>query len=107
MKEFEIVFYETVNGERPVEAFLDSLDNKLKAKKLLSIRIIKEYGVNTSLPYSEELEDGIFELSAKSGSNISRVLYFFTVGRRIVLTNGFIKKTQKTPKKEIDKAKCY
>ena len=57
------------------------------------------------MPYSEELEDGIFELRAKVGSNITRVLYFFVVGRKIVLTNGFIKKTTKTPKTEIEKAK--
>ena len=46
-------------------------------------------------------------LRAKSGSNISRILYFFVVGRRIVLTNGFIKKSQKTPRNEIEKAKRY
>ena len=34
-------------------------------------------------------------------------MYFFCVDRRIILTNGFIKKTQKTPKKEIEKAKKY
>ena len=46
-----------------------------------------------------------FELRAKVGSDISRVLYFFVVGRTVVLTNGFIKKTQKTPSAEIEKAK--
>ena len=59
------------------------------------------------MPYSEKLEDGIFELRAKVGSDISRVLYFFVVGRKIILTNGFIKKTQKTPKSEIELAKKY
>ena len=41
------------------------------------------------------------------GSDISRVFYFFVIGKRIVLTNGFIKKTQKTPKSEIELAKKY
>ena len=50
---------------------------------------------------------GIFELRAKFGSDISRVLYFFFAGRRVVLTNGFVKKTQKTPKAEIELAKQY
>ncbi|MBQ9982237.1 MAG: type II toxin-antitoxin system RelE/ParE family toxin [Oscillospiraceae bacterium] len=53
------------------------------------------------------MDDGIFELRAKIGSDISRVLYFFVIGRKIILTNGFIKKTQKTPKEEIEKAKRY
>ena len=44
---------------------------------LLSIRIVREKGYQTRMPYSEELEDGIFELRAKVGSDISRVLYFF------------------------------
>jgi len=59
------------------------------------------------MPYSEHLGDGIFELRAKVSSNISRVLYFFVVGKKVILTNGFIKKTQKTPKNEIDLAKKY
>lgn len=107
MQEFEIIFYTTEKGENPVEDFLDSLDTKMRAKMLMSIRIVRENGYQARMPYSEELQDGIFELRAKVGSDISRVLYFFMVGRKIILTNGFIKKTQKTPKSEIEKAKRY
>ena len=53
----------------------------------------------------QALEDGIFEVRGKVGSDISRVLYFFYYGGRIILTNGFIKKTQKTPRNELEKAK--
>ena len=53
------------------------------------------------------LEDGIFEIRTKFGSDITRVLYFFVIGRRIILTNGFVKKTQKTPASEIALAKQY
>ena len=53
------------------------------------------------------LEDGIFELRAQSGSDITRVLYFFFVGRKIILTNGFVKKTPQTPPEELDRAKQY
>ena len=48
---------------------------------------------------------GIFELRAKVGTDISRVLYFFYYEGRIVMTNGFVKKTQKTPREEIQIAK--
>ena len=58
-------------------------------------------------PHIKPLGDGIFELRAKVGSDISRVLYFFIVGRRVILTNGFIKKTQKTPPAELERAKRY
>lgn len=58
-------------------------------------------------PYSKLLSDGIFEVRAAQGNNITRVLYFFVVGRKIILTNGFVKKTQKTPESEIALAKKY
>ena len=58
-------------------------------------------------PHSKYLEDGIYELRTKQGSNISRILYFFFVDRRIVLTNGFVKKSMKTPKNAIELAVRY
>ena len=79
----------------------------MRAKALLMVALLKEHGANLRLPYSEQLEDGIFELRAKQGSNITRLLYFFFVGKNAVLTNGFVKKTQKTPRGQIDKAKEY
>ena len=42
------------------------------------------------MPYSAHLTDKIFEIKTKVGSTISRVLYFFVIGRKIVLTSGFI-----------------
>ena len=58
-------------------------------------------------PYSKPLGDGIFELRSQAGRDISRVLFFFLAGRKAVLTHGFIKKTQKTPPSEIEKARNY
>jgi len=46
-------------------------------------------------------------LIVKQSSNITRILYFFYIGRRIILTNGFVKKIQKTPHNEIELAKKY
>jgi phage-related protein len=51
------------------------------------------------------MSDGVFELRIQQGRNDSRIFYFFFVGSKIILTNGFIKKTQKAPKAELDKAK--
>ena len=79
----------------------------MRAKMLRTVQLLQALGFELREPYSKPLEDGIFELRAQVGNNISRVLYFFVYGRRIVLTNGFIKKTQKTPKKEIELAKKY
>ncbi len=101
---FDVIFYEGENGEKPVEIFLDSLDNKMRAKLLGLLGILSEKGNSLREPYSKHLQDGIFEIRCKFGNNITRVLYFFYYNQRIILTNGFVKKTQKTPKNEIDLA---
>lgn len=106
MREFKAEFYEK-GDEIPVKDFLDSLDKKMRAKFLMEIRLLEEKGNQLREPYSKALKDGIFELRAKVGSDISRVLYFFYYEGRIILTHGFIKKTQKTPQSEIEKAKQY
>ena len=85
--------------------FLDSLDRKMNAKLIGLMELLEEKGTELREPYSAPLEDGIFELRCKLGSNITRALYFFYVGKRIVVTNGFVKKTQKTPPGEIKLAK--
>lgn len=72
-----------------------------------TIEMLKKNGNKLREPESKPLDDGIMELRAKVGSDISRVLYFFIIGKKAVLTNGFIKKTQKTPKSEIERAKRY
>ncbi len=107
MQEFEIRFYDKPDGTEPVREFLDSLDVKMRAKMLRTIQLLAVNGTELREPYSKPLEDGIFELRAKVGSDISRVLYFFVVGRRVILTNGFIKKSAKTPAGEKELAKRY
>ena len=107
MPKFEVEFYQNSKGKEPVQEFLLSLDSKMRAKMLGMISLLQEYGNDLREPYSKYLSDGIFELRAKQGSDISRVLYFFCIGQTIILTNGFIKKTQKTPQAEIDRAKRY
>ncbi len=107
MEEFEVVFYDKTDGTEPAKDFLNSLDTKMMSKMARVIAILQVNGPALREPYSKPLSDGIFELRAQVGSDISRVLYFFLVGRRIVLTNGFIKKTTKTPPSEIERAKDY
>ena len=105
--EFDVDLYETKVKKRPVEEFILSLDYKMQAKVFGMIRLLEEKGTALREPYSKPLDDGIFELRIKQSSNITRVLYFFYVGGKIILTNGFVKKTQKTPPSEIEKAKQY
>lgn len=107
MSNYIINFFKKQDGSCPVEEFLDSLDNKMRAKILLAIALLETNGPQLREPYSKPLGDGIFEIRAKQGNNITRTLYFFYDGKQIILTNGFVKKTQKTLSAEIQRAKKY
>lgn len=107
MENFDVDFFHLDNGDCPVEEYLDGTPTKMRAKILRTIGLLEANGNMLTLPHSEHLDDGIFELRTKQGSDISRVLYFFFIGRKIILTNGFTKKTQKTPKCELETAKKY
>lgn len=104
---FDIEFYQLPNGSKPVEDFLDGLDTKMRSKALHSLSVLQEFGNTLREPYSKSMGDGLFELRIKFASDISRIFYFFVVDNKIVLTNGFIKKTIKTPKSEIALARKY
>lgn len=105
MSQFTVEFFEDKSGDKPIENFLLSLNIKMRAKLLGVLQILEEKGNQLREPYSKHLEDGIFEIRGKVGTDITRVLYFFYYDGKIILTNGFIKKTQKTPTKEIQLAK--
>lgn len=107
MGKYQVIFFEKESGEAPALDFINSLDDKMAAKIYRLLMMISQNGPELREPYSKHLNDGIFELRAKVGSNISRILYFFFVENHVIVTNGFIKKTQKTPKAELDKAKAF
>lgn len=104
MEKFTVEFYTTKDGKSPVEAFIYGLESKMQAKLIRVLEILEEKGPTVREPYSKHLDDGIFELRCKLGSDITRVLYFFDKDRIIILTNGFVKKTQKTPRSEMNLA---
>ena len=103
---YEIEFYDTESGKCPAEEFLDSLESKIKAKTLRNIDLLETNGTVLREPYSCSMGGGLFELRTKLGSNITRIFYFFD-GKKIILTNGFVKKTQKTPKNVLELARKY
>ena len=105
--EFDIKFYDTPNEKKPAKEFIAKLEPKMRAKMLRLVDMLATNGNDLRRPYSAHLNDGIFELRATVGSNTTRVLYFFFTERRIILTHGFIKKTNEVPPTEIQKAKKY
>lgn len=107
MDNYQVIFYEADDGSAPALDYIKSQSVKMRARLYKTLDLLAEYGPRLRMPYSESLQDGIFQIRAQQEGNISRVLYFFTVGKTIVLTNGFTKKTQKTPPAEIELAKKY
>lgn len=104
---FVVEYYEMENGKIPIYDFFESLNIKMRTKALASIGILEEEGTNLREPYSKHIDNGIFELRIKFSSDITRIFYFFYVDKKIVLTNGYIKKQQKMDKNEFGKAIKY
>ena len=70
---YEIILYDTEDGRCPVQELLDSLEPELLAKTLRTIDLLEMNGPLLREPYSKPLENGIFELRTKQGSDITRV----------------------------------
>ena len=107
MKDFELVFYKKANGDCPVSEFLASLNKVMRYKMMHSLDLLELYGNHPKGDYSKFVSDGIFELRAQTRTDITRIMYFFDNNRQIVLTNGFVKKTQKMLASELETAKRY
>ena len=104
---WNVIFYEKEDGSIPVQEFLDALPAKHRAKALRDIDLLEKYGIALTEPHVKHIEDKLWELRIKSASDISRVFYFIHIGKDIVLLHGFIKKSQKTPNREISIANAY
>ena len=78
---------------------------KVKLKILWTLDMIEEVQrvPETYLQHMENT-DGLYEVRVQQGSDIFRIFCFFDKGKLVVIINGFQKKSQKTPKKEIDRA---
>ena len=98
-----VEFYKTIKGDCPVENYLDTLNDKQVEKILWVLKVVKEIHT-VPQNYLKKLvsTDNIWEVRIRSGKNIFRLLGFFYAGSLIILTNGFTKKTQKTPRNEIE-----
>ncbi len=109
--DWEIEFYQKETGEIPVEDFLLSLNPKLRAKAYSDILLLKKLGINIREPFSTPIKGehhkGLFELRVKFSSDITRIFYFLFEKNTFVLLHGFVKKTNKTPERELKKALNY
>jgi phage-related protein len=91
--------------DHKLEKEILALPDGLLARYLRLTDLMLEFGSNLGLPHTKSIENGLFELRVKSKEGIARVFFCTKVGKKIVMLHSFIKKSQKTPKKEIKIAK--
>ncbi|MDD4140523.1 MAG: type II toxin-antitoxin system RelE/ParE family toxin [Eubacteriales bacterium] len=109
--DWDLELYRKENGSIPVKDFLISLSPKLRAKAYSDILLLKKLGANIREPFSTAIKGerykGLYELRIKFSSDISRIFYFLYNKNNIILLHGYLKKTNKTPKRELEKALRY
>ena len=86
-----------------VETFIESLTEKEIAKVIRTIELLEEFENKLGMPHSKHLDDGLLELRVRGKREI-RIFYCFCKSKAVLL-HAFIKKTQKTPEKELNKAR--
>lgn len=102
--EWKIQFYKTTNNKSPVEEFLDSLTDKAKIKVSDTFNLLKGFGINVGLPHVKKVVGTpLWELRILGQDSI-RIFYITQAGKTFLLLHGFLKKKQKTDKKEVNTA---
>ena len=97
---WQIKYYNT-----KLEDNILNLPEGLLARYLRLTDLMLEFGSNLGLPHTKAIGNNLFELRVKSKEGIARVFFCTKVGKKIIMLHSFIKKSQKTPKKEIKIAK--
>lgn len=103
-----VIFYKTIDGKCPVQEFLDSLSGKVAQKVLWTLSLLEDLEIIPSIYFKKlTATEEIWECRIQYSSNIYRIFCFLDSHAVVVLTHGLVKKSQKTPQREIDKAESY
>jgi len=100
--QLKVSFYKTSDGKCPVAEFIDAQPTKAAIKISWVLKTIQELEKVPKTYFKKIINTDFYEVRVESSGNIYRLLGFLHKGRLIILTNGFQKKTQKTPKSEIN-----
>ena len=97
---WEIKYY-----SEKLEKEILNLPDGLLARYLRLTDLMIEFGAHLGLPHAKPIDSGLFELRVKGKEGIARVFFCLKIGKKIIMLHSFIKKSQKTPSKEIKIAK--
>lgn len=98
----EIVFYESDFGNKPVEEFLDSLGSAPRAKFVRTLELLQIQQMVPAKFWRKLSGTDLWEVRVEYAGNIYRVLAAFAKGNRVILLHGFQKKSQKTPRQDME-----
>nr|AGS53283.1 phage-related protein [uncultured bacterium contig00001] len=105
---YKIKIYKDANGNQPIKDYLKELaaspdkNSRIKLNKIdYCLQVLREYGTRAGEPFVEHIEGDIWELRPLS----DRFFFFYWKYNTFVLLHHFVKKTQKTPRREIEQAK--
>lgn len=98
--EYQIEYY-----SEEVEEEILSLPDTLAARYVVLTRRMAAIGANLGPPHTESFGEGLFELRLKGLEGIARVFFCSLIGRRVMMLHSFVKKSQKTPLREIEVAR--
>ena len=102
-----VIFYRTVGGKCPIQEFIDSLPGKVAQKTVWVLKLLEDLEIVPSSYFKKLVgTEEIWECRIQFGSNTYRIFCFF-IDNSVVLTHGFVKKSQKTPVGEIERAEAY
>ena len=93
---WKVAFYST-----RVEAEINALPAGFVARFVRYAERMETYGPNLGMPHTRPMGDGLFELRLKAAEGIARVFFCIVIGRQIVVLHQFVKKSEKTPKREL------
>ena len=102
MAKWKVIFYLAGSSSNPIGDFIDSLSERAQAKVIHSVHLLKEYGVQLSGSHTKQLTGTPFWELRILGSDNIRIVYVAVEQRTFLFLNGFIKKSKKTPTKEIN-----
>lgn len=103
--DYKVKFYTDKDGRVPIIEYLDELSVKEKAKILKYIEFLRVHNGVLDEPYSKHIKDKIRELRVDFSRKRHRIFYFTFINKNIILLHVFLKKTEKTPLREIEMAK--
>lgn len=98
----KVSFYTTADGKCPVAEFIDSQPAKVAQKIAWVLKAVQEIEKVPKTYFKKISDTDFYEVRIELSGNIYRLLGFFHNGNIVILTNGFQKKTQKTPENELD-----